>query len=292
MHTYTSKKLQASTIEYTVTIPAQEIAKESESAFETLREELTVVGFRKGKAPREIAKKQIHNESVFQEMLKSLLPRIYEDIVKKESLKPIITPKVELVSSKEGEDWKVKITTAEKPPVNLGNYKEYIKKAKEQVKKADIWVPGKDSGKPEDTKQKEQQNQQKLINEVMTALLKNVSVEIPELLIEEELNQRLTRILDDVQKIGLTVDAYLKSKNITMEELKTKARQEIVDTYKLEFILNEIADSESVKVEKEDLDKILSHITDVKERAVAEQNAYFYAAVLRKQKTLDLLLSL
>lgn len=292
MHTYTSKKLQAFTIEYTVTIPKEEIVKESESAFEKLREELTVVGFRKGKAPKEIAKKQIRKESVYQEMLKSLLSLIYEEIVKKESLKPIASPKVELVSVKEGEDWKIKITTAEKPPVSLGNYKEFIKQAKEKIQKADIWIPGKSSGKPEDTKQKEQENQQKLLNEVMTVLLKNVMVEVPELLIEDELNQRLTRIVDDVQKIGLTVDAYLKSKNITMEDLKRKTRQEIMDTYKLEFILNEIADSEGVKVEKEDLDKILSHITDAKERAVAEQNAYFYAAVLRKQKTLDLLLSL
>ena len=33
-------------------------------------------------------------------------------------------------------------------------------------------------------------------------------------------------------------------------------------------------------------------LTDEKERKVAEQNSYYYATILRKQKTLDYLISL
>jgi len=102
----------------------------------------------------------------------------------------------------------------------------------------------------------------------------------------------LTRLLDDIQKIGLTVDNYLKSKKLTMEQLKASYRKEIEDTYKLEFILSEIADRENISVEKEDLDKLFSNIKEEKERKAAEANSYFYASILRKQKTLDYLLSL
>ena len=42
----------------------------------------------------------------------------------------------------------------------------------------------------------------------------------PSPLVESELNLQLTQLLDDVQKIGLTVDSYLQSKGLTMERLK------------------------------------------------------------------------
>jgi len=47
-----------------------------------------------------------------------------------------------------------------------------------------------------------------------------------------------------------------------------------------------------INVEKEDLDKLFANIKDEKEKEQARQNAYFYASILRKQKTLDLLLNL
>jgi len=47
-------------------------------------------------------------------LAQKLISRIYQEIVTKESLKPIISPKVDLVKAKEGEDWQIKITLAEK----------------------------------------------------------------------------------------------------------------------------------------------------------------------------------
>ena len=77
-----------------------------------------------------------------------------------------------------------------------------------------------------------------------------------------------------------------------MESLKTQFRKETEDTYKLEFVLSEIADKENIKIEKTDLDKLFVNIKDEKERKKAEQNSYYYATILRKQKTLDYLISL
>ena len=77
-----------------------------------------------------------------------------------------------------------------------------------------------------------------------------------------------------------------------ISELSELIKKEIEDTYKLEFILSEIADKENIKVEKEDLDKLFTNIKEEKERKAAEANSYFYASILRKQKTLDFLISL
>ena len=77
-----------------------------------------------------------------------------------------------------------------------------------------------------------------------------------------------------------------------MDSLKKQYEKEIVDTYKVEFLLMEIADKENIQVDKQDLEKMLGNIKDENARKEAEQNSYFYATVIRKQKTLDSLLSL
>lgn len=289
MYNYKLKKLPKSTIEIVLTIPWSDIAKEKDEAFARLQKELTIEGFRKGKAPTSIAKKHLSNDAIYQEMFKVFLPKIYQEILKKEDLKPIINPKIELIKAKENEDWEIKISFAEKPSVLLNDYKKKIKELKEDAKKTDIWTPGKDKStqKPD-----EETNKSKMLNQILETVLKEAKVEVSDLIIDEELNHRLARLVDDIEKIGLTTESYLKSKNLTMDQLKANFKKEIEDTYKLEFILLEIADKEDIKVEKADLDKLLSNIKDEKERQSASANSYYYATILRKQKTLDYLISL
>ncbi|MGB9883386.1 MAG: trigger factor [Microgenomates group bacterium] len=286
MHTYKIKKLPKNTVEIEINIPNDLIKKEKHEALVRLQKNLVVEGFRKGKVPLSIAEKHLSADTIYQEMLKVLLSKIYEEVVKKESLKPIANPKVDLLKAKEGEDWLIKITLAEKPEVNLGEYKKKVKDLKANTKKADIWVPGKDK------EVKKDEDNSKLLNQILEAVLNEAKVEIPDLIIEDELNYRLSRLVDDIQKLGMTTDAYLKSKNLTMEQLKENFRKEIEDTYKLEFILTEIADKENIKVEKADLDKLFDNIKDEKERQQAYENSYFYASIIRKQKTIDFLLNL
>lgn len=287
MVTHQIKKLPKNTIEITVIIPKADIASQYEKSFEKLQKELTVEGFRKGKAPKAVAEKHLPKDQVYRAMMNDYLPAVYEDIMKKEQFKPIMTPRLELASAKDGEDWTVKISLAEKPDIKLGNYKDVVKKAKADTKSADIWVPGKDKKEPEQQVKNEQ-----TMNAVLSSLLKEISVELSDLVIEEELNSRLSRLVDDVQKAGLTMEAYLKSKNLTQEQLKEQFKTELSDTYKMEFLLNEIADEEKIKVEKEDLDKLFANIENEKDKQAAQQNAYFYASILRKQKTLDYIMGL
>jgi len=290
MFDYKTKKLPKNTTEIVVQIPRVEVEKEYNSSFDTLLKDLSVEGFRKGKVPKNIAEKHLSKQAVYQELVRRLLPKVYQELVSKEKLQPIVNPKIDLVKAKENEDWEIKFLVAEKPEVDIKNYKEIVKKVKSEIKKDDIWIPGKDGKEP--TEADNEAKKQKLLNEILGALLKELKCEIADMVIEEELNNRLSRLVDDIQKIGLTVEAYLKSKNTTMDELKKKYSKEISDTYKLEFILQAIADTENIKVEKEDLNKLFDGVKDEKEKEMAKQNAYFYASVLRKQKTLDLLLNL
>ena len=287
MYSYKKNLLPKNTVELIIDIPKQEIKSAYQKAFLSLQKELTLPGFRKGSVPKEMAEKNIKKEKVYEKLIADLTPKIYEEIIKKENLTPLSLPKIELLKAKEEEDWQIKITLAQKPTVDLKNLKQIVQKVKAEQKKEDIWVPGKT--------QKEKENQevknQKLLNLILNALLKEIPCEISDLLIEEELNHRLASLLDDIKKIGLTVDAYLKSRNLTVEQLKEQYRKEIEETYKLEFILLAIADKENITVEKQDLEKIFVNLSP-EERKKVEENSYFYASILRKQKILDFLINL
>lgn len=282
------KKLPAQTIEITATIPWADIKKEYDLAFDRIHAQFVFEGFRKGKVPKEIALKQISPKDIYQELIRKYIPEVYEEVVKKEGLKPIVSPKVQLVKAEENKEWEVKITVAEKPIIKLGDYKKYVQEVKANNKKNDIWVPGKDPSKKEPAKQ----NNDKLLQDILNAILTKAECEISPLLIESELEKRLTQLVDDVSKAGLTMENYLKSKNITQEKLKETYSKEIMDMYKLEFILSELAEVEKIEVTQKDIDAILSTIKDEKDKAAAQKNMYFYASFMRKQKTLDYLISL
>ncbi len=289
------KRLPKSTVELLITLSPDEVSKHYQTSFDTLHQELTIEGFRKGKAPKSIAEKHISKEKVYNHMVPNMLPGIYEAIVKQENLKPIVSPQVELVSAKDNEEWQFRIRVAEKPVIDLKDYKKKIKEVNSATKKTNIWVPGQEGAQSSAAKtpgDDESADKQKNLNEILSTLLRSTSVEVPDLIVQEEMNQRLSRLLDDIQKLGLTADAYLKSKNTTMDELKSRMAKEIEDTYKIEFLLAEIADQENITIDQKEMDSLFATIKDEAERKTAQENAYFYASVLRKQKTLEMLRSL
>ena len=291
MYTYIKKALPKSSIELVVDIKKEFIKKEYDKAFSKLLENLQIEGFRKGKVPSDIGKKHIKGEEIYKEAIQSIIPGIYEEIVKKEDIKPIINPKIELTKAKENEDWQVKFLIAIKPVFKLPDIKKIASDVKGNAKKDEIWVPGK-APKSEPEKEDAERKKQKTLNALLEAMITKTKIEIPDLLIEAELEHKLTGLLDEVQKIGLTIDGYLKSKNTNMDDLKAKYRHEIDETYRVEFILNEIADLNNIQVDQVDLDKIFENIEDEKAKQTALQNSYFYASVVRKQKTLEYLLNL
>ncbi len=290
-YTHTAKHLPKSTVEIEITIPKAEIATAYDKAFVKLCGALEVEGFRRGKAPKNVAEKHISKEKVYNELLQELLGEIYADVVKKENFKPIMNPRIDLDKAKEDADWVVKMTVAQKPVIVLGDYKKRLADVKKNKKKADIWVPGKDAGAAP-TEQEKAAQQQELLNELLNELLQAVTIEISDLVLEEELNSRLARLVDDVQKIGMTTESYLKSKNITIEDIKNQYRTEIENTHKLEFALAEIADQEKIEVGEDELAKLFGAVKTPQEQEAVKKNAYMYTVLLRKQKTLDYLLNL
>lgn len=272
------------TIKLTITVPWKKVKELYDKLFEKAIKEVEVEGFRKGKAPKELAQDKVEKEKVFQEVIREIVPKFYLKAIKKEGLKPIVSPQVKLLNAKEGKSWQFRATICEKPEVKLGDYKKAIKSLK-GGKGDDIWTPGKDNEKKEKKKKA-------TLDQIINALLKEVKVEIPSVLLEDQINRNLSSLLDQLQKLGLSVEQYAKTKGKTVEDLKEEKKEEAKKTLILEFTLQEIADKEEIEVKDKEIEKTIQKEKDEKVRKQLESQKYYLASLLRRQKALDFLLNL
>lgn len=273
------------TIQLTLTIPHKKVQAKKEEALGALAEKLNIPGFRKGKAPRELAEKRIDKQDLYNEMLSRLLPEIYADAVQEHQLRPILAPKFEILSISEEDDWTIRAITCELPVVEVGNYKVF---AKGELQTAKIWVPGEngEQGKKETSQEDKEQK-------ILEAIIKNSKSQIPNILIEEEVNHKLSRLLDQTQKLGLTVEQYLASTGKTIEGLRTELARQAREAIMLELALNKIADEEKIAVEDSEINQIIraSGTEEQAQNATPQQKAMI-TGVIKRRKALDKLANL
>lgn len=284
-------RLPDATIELTITIPWTDIAKIYETAVSEAVKRAEVSGFRKGKAPRAVVEEQLDKTKVYEEVLKDLLPKVYNQAITDQKLHPIINPKIELKEASKGKDWVVRAVTCEKPAVTLGNYQQAIKDLK-TAKQKKIWVPG-SKAEPEGEKNPPAGGDKKpTLDELLKALFGAVTISLPALLIEHELNRLLSDLIDQTKKLGLTVEQYLASTARTAETIRHEYEEQAKRTLTLEFSLEEIANKEGILVSDDDIAKVIQTAKTDEEKKALEGQRYYLASVLRRQKTLDFLASL
>lgn len=249
-------------IQITFTIPFILIKKAQEDAIAEMAKDVEIPGFRKGKAPLTKVADKIPQNRLIEHSLGHLLPTALSDAVKKENLKLAVYPKFELVSAKEGEAWQIRGITCELPIVNLGNYKKIIPK-----------IPNKE--------EKE--------NAVVKILIENIKIDIPQILIEEEANNRLSNLLSRLEKLGLALESYLVSINKKSEDLRADYAHQAKDAIILDLILSKIAEEQNIKVEEKEIDGALK-VSDSKD--ISSDKKRLIESILKRRKALDFLISL
>lgn len=218
-----------------ITIPWEKIREGYEKTVLHAVSEAEIPGFRKGKAPRHMVEPKLDTSHTYSEAVQSLLPEIYAAQVKEHNLKPILYPKISIDKAEMQKDWEFTATTCETPSVTLDNYRETIKSVKKE---------------PQDTR----------LSRIIEALQKTVSVIIPDLLVEEEANHRLSELVENLTRMGLTTQSYLQSKKMSSEDLKAQTSTVARKDLETEFILEYIRNQEKLPDRPKTLDFLLNLI--------------------------------
>lgn len=278
-------RLEDRTIELTITVPWTRVKESYNKLFEKALSEIEVEGFRKGKAPKKLAEEKVDKEKVYQAVIREIIPQFYAEAIKEQNLQPIIAPRIELLAAKENEDWQFKASLCEKPEVKLNDYKRAIQEFK-QKKRTKIWVPGQET-KQQNKRATEQQKPS--LSEVLETILKVAKVKIPQILIDEEVNRMLADLVDQTQKIGLSIEQYLKAKRKTPQQLRKEQKIQAERTLALQFVLEEIADEEKITVSDKEIDELINKEKNKKTREQLKIQKYYLASFLRRQKTIEAL---
>ena len=224
MITSTFKRTDNSGIEIVFTIPANIILKTKEETLKEFAKTAVIAGFRKGNAPIAKVEAITKDEELTEHILSHLLPTAFAVAVEEHKLKPAIYPKydaVKITSSKNVADdteWQIKAVTCELEKIVL----------------------------PKDFKK---------LN--IKALLEKLNLKLPKMLIDEEVNARLSQVLDRIEKLGLTLEGYLKSVGKTPDSLRAEYEIQAKDAISMELILNEIANEEKIEVTEKEIDEFI-----------------------------------
>ncbi|MFD1484191.1 trigger factor [Lacticaseibacillus baoqingensis] len=119
---------------------AQDKIKEGlDVAFNRVKKNLNVPGFRKGHVSRTVFNRMYGEAALYEDALNVLLPDAYQAAVDETGIDPVDQPKIDVEKMDEGEAWVIKATVTVKPEVKLGEYKNLeVDKQERTVSDADV----------------------------------------------------------------------------------------------------------------------------------------------------------
>ncbi len=108
----------------TFTIGQDKIQPALDQAFNKVKKNLNVPGFRKGHIPRAVFNRKFGEEALYDDALNAILPAAYEAAIAELGLDVVAQPKIDVKSIEKGQDWTLTAEVVTKPEVKLGAYKD------------------------------------------------------------------------------------------------------------------------------------------------------------------------
>ncbi len=283
------EKQPKSTLKLSISVPSANVKEEYEKAFEDVVKNAELPGFRKGMAPKEMVKQKTDVSKLYGEVINNLLQRYYSQALKENLIAPVSNPRVEIKEFDLEKNFEFTAILAVKPDVEIGEFRTEIKSNYEKKIEA-----------------AKKQNEEKLkkgeplsdihvhlhTNDIIDVLLKNSKVEISDLLIDEETERMMSRLVDQTQSIGLSLDQYLKAQNKTADQLKDEYNKIAENNIKSEFILDKLIRDEKIEISDRDVEDMIkaSGVPDAEEKLNNTTEKWYIKNILEKNKLITKLM--
>lgn len=285
------EKQPKSTIKLTITLEKEKVKEAYEKTLTKAVENTEIEGFRKGTAPKEMVKEKIGISTLYGDALNELLQTYYPQALKENHISPVSNPKVEVKEFDIEKDLEFSATFAVRPNVKLKDYKKALKKYYEEKKEKaekELDEKPKEEGK-EETKDEHDKHIHLGPNEIIEILLNESEVEISDMLIEEETDRTLARLMDQLKTISLTPEKYLAAQNKTSESLRKEYDLLSEKNIKAEFVLSHLINEEKIEVTDKEIDDMVGAIGDkaLGEKMSSPMERLYIKTVLQKNKLIQ-----
>lgn len=266
------KKINALRREMHFEIPKERVSQKLDEVFKEISKYAKIPGFRPGKAPKDVVKRS-HEKSAREEMLKHLIPEVYQEGLGSEKLDPIDFPSIDQVDLTEGV-LKFRATIDLRPEVEVNDYKGlkltkksseitdeeldktlgFFKKSRGLDEKAELdetFAKGLGFPSLEDFKKairhnmefdKERQNRTETENALIDELLKKAKLDVPQSLVTRQLEGRMQDFYTRLKQHGAKEEDIKKRIEESQKEINEAAEKDV----KLFLILQKIAQIENI----------------------------------------------
>ncbi|MGI6052880.1 MAG: trigger factor [Bilifractor sp.] len=117
------ENLEHNMAKMTVEVPAEDFEKAIQNVYLRQKKNITIPGFRKGKAPRKLIEKMYGEGIFFEDAANDLLPGAYSDAAKESGLDIVSTPEINVTQLGKDQPFIFTAEVAVRPDVTLGQYK-------------------------------------------------------------------------------------------------------------------------------------------------------------------------
>ena len=103
--------------------------------------------------------------------------------------------------------------------------------------------------------QKEMDNENKYVDEILEKVSEHVEVDIPEAMVNEEVTRLMGRFEEQIKMQGISLDLYYQFTKTTEEDLKNQLEKEAYSNVLYRLMLEEIMNLEKIEVTAEEAEK-------------------------------------
>ncbi|MGY3725317.1 trigger factor [Granulicatella balaenopterae] len=121
--TVSVENIETNKVVLTFEISEEEKKQGLDKAFNRIKKNLNIPGFRKGKVNRQVFNKMYGEVALYEDALNIVLPDAYDNAVEEAGIYPVTQPKIDIVSLEQGTPWVIKAEVIVKPEVKLGEFK-------------------------------------------------------------------------------------------------------------------------------------------------------------------------
>ena len=113
------------------------------------------------------------------------------------------------------------------------------------------------------TKTREAQEEDRVNDVLVTKVAENAKVDIPDAMVDEEVNNMFNEFNQQLAQQGLNFEMYLQILNQTEEDIKETMKEDAFKRVRSRLVLEKIAEVEELEVEEEELEKEYNTISEM-----------------------------
>ncbi len=262
------EEIGALTKKITVTLPEDKVQEKLKKAYDKLKKEVKMKGFRRGKVPASIIKKS-YKPQVEGEISEKLVQDNYFDAVEKKGIDPIVHPDIKSVKFNEDGTFTFVAEVDVRPEFELAQYKDL------EVEKEDISVSEEDV-----------QSELEKLRKSMAALrsVSDRAAEDGDIIVVDFQGYHEGELMEQVKSENYSVDVGSGNMGLEFEEKLVGMRKGEEKTHEVDF--PEAHPNPILKGKKVEF---RVKVKDIKERVLAELDDEFAKDVDEKFATLDAL---